>query len=106
MTKIKFATYTRGFGDAAGFHGDNRYYSNAYGRSITPDPYQASGGPGDPQSWNRYSYTRGDPTNRNDTAGLCDSDDPSCVSHVTLRTRSALLPMNAIRLMPVAAWGA
>jgi RHS repeat-associated protein len=58
----------------------NRYYSNAYGRFMTPDPYQASGGPSDPGSWNRYAYTRGDPVNRNDSGGLCDSDDPSCVS--------------------------
>lgn len=47
---------------------------------MTPDPYHAAGGPSEPQSWNRYAYTRGDPTNRNDPSGLCDSDDPSCVS--------------------------
>ncbi len=51
----------------------NRYYSNAYGRFMTPDPYMASGGPGDPQSWNRYAYTRGDPINRYDPAGTDDS---------------------------------
>ena len=61
-------------------YANNRYYSNAYGRFMTPDPFTASGGPADPQSWNRYAYTRGDPTNRNDPAGLCDSDDPSCLS--------------------------
>ena len=33
----------------------------------------ASGGPGDPQSWNRYAYTRGDPINRYDPAGTDDS---------------------------------
>lgn len=48
----------------------NRYYSNAYGRFMTPDPYQASGGPTDPQSWNRYAYVNGDPVNTNDTVGL------------------------------------
>jgi RHS repeat-associated protein len=61
-------------------YANNRYYSNAFGRFITPDPYQASVGPADPGSWNRYAYTRGDPANRNDPSGLCDSDDPSCVS--------------------------
>jgi RHS repeat-associated protein len=61
-------------------YANNRYYSNAYGRFMTPDPYQASVGPEDPGSWNRYAYTRGDPANRNDPSGLCDSDDPSCVS--------------------------
>ena len=42
-------------------YANNRYYSNAYGRFMTPDPYQASGGPGDPnnpQSWNHYSLRR------------------------------------------------
>jgi RHS repeat-associated protein len=51
----------------------NRYYSNAYGRFMTPDPYQGNGGgPGDPnnpQSWNRYAYTVGDPVNWNDPDG-------------------------------------
>ena len=54
----------------------NRYYSNAYGRFMTPDPYRANnGGPGDPRdpgSWNRYVYTRGDPVNRIDPSGTCD----------------------------------
>jgi len=52
----------------------NRYYSNAYGRFMTPDPYKGrSGGPGDPnnpQSWNRYAYVLGDPVNWVDPAGL------------------------------------
>jgi hypothetical protein len=52
---------------------NNRYYSNAYGRFMTPDPYAASGGPSDPQSWNRYAYTRGDPVNRFDPRGTDDS---------------------------------
>jgi RHS repeat-associated protein len=51
----------------------NRYYSNAYGRFTTPDPYQGtSGGPGDannPQTWNRYAYTVGDPVNWIDPEG-------------------------------------
>jgi RHS repeat-associated protein len=57
-------------------YANNRYYSNAYGRFMTPDPYKGnSGGPGDPRdplSWNRYAYTRGDPVNRYDPAGLDD----------------------------------
>jgi RHS repeat-associated protein len=51
---------------------NNRYYSNAYGRFMTPDPYEESGGPTDPGSWNRYTYTRGDPANRYDPEGLDD----------------------------------
>jgi hypothetical protein len=44
-----------------------------------------SGGPGDvadPGSWNRYSYTQGDPANLSDPAGLlaspCQWQDPGC----------------------------
>ena len=48
----------------------NRYYSSQYARFITPDPYQASGGPADPQSWNRYTYVQSDPLNASDPAGL------------------------------------
>jgi RHS repeat-associated protein len=71
--QVKFATNTR---DSATLldYADQRYYSNQYGRLITPDPYQgASGGPGDPtnpQSWNRYGYTTGDPVNFDDPQGL------------------------------------
>src|ERR1035437_2604266 len=65
-------------------YADQRYYASSYGRFNTVDPYQASAGPSDPGTWNRYSYTAGDPVNRNDRQGLlfavCDgyegSDDP------------------------------
>ena len=74
-----YATYWR---DSAGGldYANNRYYSNVYGRFMTPDPYTNSGRLSDPQSWNRYSYTRGDPVNRHDPLGLLDSttgDDPT-----------------------------
>ena len=52
----------------------NRYYTNGYGRFMTPDPYASSGGPSDPQSWNRYAYTSGDPINRNDPQGLVECE--------------------------------
>jgi RHS repeat-associated protein len=54
-------------------YANNRYYSNSYGRFMTPDPYRSSAGPADPQSWNRYAYTRGDPVNRIDPGGTCDT---------------------------------
>jgi hypothetical protein len=63
-------------------YADQRWYASAYGRFMTADPYRASGGPKSPASWNRYSYTRGDPVNRYDPRGLDDGDpdDPSdCV---------------------------
>lgn len=48
----------------------NRYYARSIGRFTSPDPYKASGGPAEPQSWNRYSYVQGDPVNFNDPRGL------------------------------------
>jgi RHS repeat-associated protein len=68
---LKFATYTR---DAAtGLdYADQRYYASNFGRMMSPDPYKASAGPKNPASWNRYSYTRGDPVNRFDPGGLRD----------------------------------
>jgi hypothetical protein len=62
---------------------------------MSPDPYKASGGPGNPGSWNRYSYVHGDPINSTDHTGtqvdgegagvcgvdalspLCDANDGS-----------------------------
>ena len=49
---------------------DQRYYASSYGRFNTADPYQASAGPSDPGSWNRYAYVEGDPVNANDPRGL------------------------------------
>jgi RHS repeat-associated protein len=64
-------------------YANNRYYSNAYGRFMTPDPSASSQDPSTPQSWNRYPYVPGDPVNKNDPTGLdgdgCDpSEDPTC----------------------------
>ena len=74
--QVKFATYTR---DSAtgNDYADQRYYTSTLGRFMTPDPYNASVGPGDPGSWNRYAHTRGDPINRQDPSGLddCGSED-------------------------------
>ncbi|MCC7155576.1 MAG: RHS repeat-associated core domain-containing protein [Bryobacterales bacterium] len=64
-----FATYTRDTFTNLDY-AVNRYYSATSGRFISPDPYQASGGPTDPGSWNRYSYVQGDPVNYHDPAGL------------------------------------
>ena len=50
-------------------YANNRYYTSIGGRFMTPDPYTNSGRLTDPQSWNRYAYTRGDPVNRVDLAG-------------------------------------
>jgi RHS repeat-associated protein len=69
----KFATYTRDSYTGLDY-ADQRYYASTYGRFNTPDRYQASAGPSDPGSWNRYSYTRGDPVNRLDPSGRDDCD--------------------------------
>ncbi len=50
-----------------------RQYDPVMGRFLSADsiiPY-----PGDPQSWNRYSYTRNDPINRTDPTGHADADE-------------------------------
>ena len=52
---------------------DQRYYASSYGRFNTADPQGSRAAKlGDPESWNQYAYTRGDPVNGNDAKGLCD----------------------------------
>ena len=64
----KFATYDR---DPSGLdYAQNRYYTSTWGRFVTPDPYQASGGGAVPASWNRYSYAHADPVTYYDPRGL------------------------------------
>ena len=58
-------------------HADQRYYATGSGRFLSADPYKASAGPSDPGSWNRYSYTRGDPVGRYDPRGLEDQEPGS-----------------------------
>jgi RHS repeat-associated protein len=79
--ELKFATYTRD--SATGLdYADQRYYASNFGRFMSPDPYQAnngaSGDPTDPSSWNRYTYTEGDPVGYNDPWGMedCDPEHP------------------------------
>jgi RHS repeat-associated protein len=68
---VGFATYTQD--SATGLdYADQRYYANNFGRFMSPDPYKGSGGTKSPSSWNRYSYTRGDPVNSSDHRGLED----------------------------------
>ena len=68
-----FATYFKDQSTGLDY-ADQRFYNsnNGFSRFMTADPYRASAGPVDPGSWNRYSYTRGDPTNRFDPRGLLD----------------------------------
>jgi RHS repeat-associated protein len=64
----KFATYTRD-AETGLDYADQRYHSGGDGRFLTPDPFGGSAKPMDPSSWNRYTYTGGDPVNRNDPGG-------------------------------------
>ena len=52
-------------------YADQRMYASTYGRFNTPDPTHQGVSASDPTSWNRYSYTEGDPVNGNDPTGLC-----------------------------------
>jgi RHS repeat-associated protein len=65
----KYATYTRDASTGLDY-ARNRYYTSTWGRFTTADPYQASGGVADPQSWNRYAYVEGDPVSYMDPRGL------------------------------------
>ncbi len=76
--QVKFATYTRDSGTGLDY-ADQRYYASVLGRFMTPDPSRSSAGPGEPGSWNRYSYTRGDPTNRFDPRGMEDGEPDPCI---------------------------
>jgi RHS repeat-associated protein len=81
-----FATYWTD--SATGLdYANQRYFSGQFGRFITPDPYRGSAHAGNPQGWNRYAYTFGDPVNGNDPTGLvgalpdtdaCDEVSAAC----------------------------
>jgi RHS repeat-associated protein len=55
-------------------YADQRYRSKQFGRFMSPD---TSGRvlDGDPESWNQYAYTAGDPVNRLDPNGLYYIED-------------------------------
>ncbi|MFO0453325.1 MAG: RHS repeat-associated core domain-containing protein, partial [Pseudomonadota bacterium] len=54
-------------------YADQRYYNSAIGRFLSADPYEASGGATEPNSWGRGVYVHGDPANFNDAIGLYES---------------------------------
>jgi RHS repeat-associated protein len=65
----RFGTYQRDAGTGLDY-AMNRYYSATVGRFVSPDPYEASGGTANPQSWNRYAYVQNDPADFSDPSGL------------------------------------
>jgi RHS repeat-associated protein len=66
----KYATYTRDTLTGLDY-AVNRYYSSIWGRFTSPDWSAGSLDFANPQTWNRYGYTVGDPVNDNDPDGLC-----------------------------------
>jgi RHS repeat-associated protein len=71
----KFTTYIRdSFSELD--YAEQRYYSSALGRFITPDPYAGSVQLGNPDTWNRYAYVNNDPVNKTDPHGLDSSPYP------------------------------
>jgi RHS repeat-associated protein len=51
-------------------YAQNRYFASSTGRFLTADPYRASSGTSNPQSWNHYAYAQNDPINFADPVGL------------------------------------
>jgi len=63
----KFATYMRDHTNLD--YADQRYFTSAMGRFLTPDPYHASAAGNHPETWNRYAYVASDPINNIDPSG-------------------------------------
>ncbi|MGJ5820997.1 RHS repeat-associated core domain-containing protein, partial [Paludibaculum fermentans] len=63
-----FTTYKRDVYTGLDY-AQNRYYASAWGRFTSADPYRASAGPADPQSWNQYAYVGNDSVNFTDRRG-------------------------------------
>jgi RHS repeat-associated protein len=53
-----------------------RYYMSSYGRFLSPDPGNAGADLTDPQTWNGYSYVRGNPLAGVDPLGLVAQPAP------------------------------
>jgi lysozyme len=71
LDKHKFTSYERD-SESGLDYAVNRSHSPVLGRFVQADPYRNSGGVEDPQSWNRYSYSRNDPINLVDPMGLLE----------------------------------
>jgi RHS repeat-associated protein len=75
--KHRFTNYERDI-ESETDYAVNRQYSNSTGRFLRPDP--VDGSPGNPQSFNRYTYAVNDPINLTDPLGLnfCPPNFTSC----------------------------
>jgi len=80
----KFGTYIRDDFSQLDY-AQQRYYSSALGRFITPDPYEKSAQLGNPDSWNRYAYVLNNPVNFTDPQGLSGTQDQiACQQYLVL----------------------
>jgi RHS repeat-associated protein len=68
VNEFKFATYGRDTEGPGLDYAHFRFYSNQFGRFMSPDPL--SGDPTNPQTWNRYAYVMNRPTFGIDPLGL------------------------------------
>jgi RHS repeat-associated protein len=87
MDKKRFTSYERD-SESGLDYAVNREYTSAVGRFLQADPYRASGGATEPQSWNRYAYVHNNPTNAVDRMGL-DLDYTECYVTVVFRLFAA-----------------
>lgn len=53
---------------------DQRFYTSQFGRFMSADRFKRAAKANSSGSWNKYSYTRGDPVNRTDRRGTCDTE--------------------------------
>jgi len=76
---VKFATYTRDASTGLDY-ADQRCYTSTFGRFMSADRFRQAAKANDSGSWNKYSFTKGDPVNLRDARGLfacqCYYPDP------------------------------
>jgi RHS repeat-associated protein len=86
--KHHFTNYERD-GESGSDYATNRTYSPNTGRFQQADPYRASGYMMDPQSWNRYGYSRNNPVDFMDTVGLLIEEVMNAFAHTWVMNVSA-----------------
>ncbi|MDQ2949765.1 MAG: RHS repeat-associated core domain-containing protein [Acidobacteriota bacterium] len=100
----QFATYWRDASTGLDY-ADQRYYSNQFGRFMSPDPYGGSAKLANPGSWNRYVYVSGDPANNNDPTGLDDEGSSNGCYYNGLWYSGCEAPVGVSRFVPMTAYG-